>query len=508
MRHLFQRHPFAVAAHFDWTLVLTYALPAGVLRPLLPPGLVLDEYDGWGFVAVALVQTHDLRPAGWPSALGQEFFLTGYRLFARYRTAAGRNLRGLRILRSDTDRRRMVFSGNLLTHYAYHHASIRHERAGDALSVEVRTPGGEADLRLMADLGHDPGRALPPGSPFPDWHTARRYAGPLPFTFDYEPETHSIIRIEGVRTEWHPRPVAVRVETAAFLDRAPFMVHGSPGPVLASAFFVENIPYLWRRGVREPLPPPAGLPRRRPLQGVTNIVRFNWPFYAVAAGVAGAALGVARRLRRPWWLRAGLAAGAGGALFYLAGSLVVSWWIYDRSPLYRWAWLRRMVAGQPRRIINVHSGFDESSEAVKALFPDAELTVLDFYDPAEQTEASIARARTAYPAPLPTRSVRSDDLRVPDADADLLLLILAAHEVRTPAGRDRLFAEAARVLRPGGQAILVEHGRDMANLLAFGPGFLHFFPPTEWRRAAHGAGFTLAGETRITPFVRIFDLRR
>ena len=85
MRHLLQRHPFAVEAHFDWTLVLTYALPAATLRPLLPPGLTLDEYDGQGFVAVALVQTRRLRPAGWPTWSGQDFFLTGYRVFTRFR---------------------------------------------------------------------------------------------------------------------------------------------------------------------------------------------------------------------------------------------------------------------------------------------------------------------------------------------------------------------------------------------------------------------------------------
>ncbi len=289
MRHLLRRHPFAVEAHFDWTLVLTYAFPAATLRPLLPPGLTLDEHEGQGFVAVALVQTRGLRPAGWPAALGQDFFLTGYRIFARHRTAAGRTLRGLRILRSDTDRRRMVWSGNLLTHYGYRLARITQKRAGDQLRLAVRTPGGRADLSLRADLRGDAEHPLPPGSPFADWHTARRFAGPLPYTFDYEPETHAIIRIEGVRREWHPRPVTVRVEQAAFFDRAPFARAGAASPTLASAFYVEDIPYRWERGIREPLPepaPPVGMPARRPLQGVANIVRFTCPFYAVAARAA------------------------------------------------------------------------------------------------------------------------------------------------------------------------------------------------------------------------------
>src|SRR5438552_4181764 len=79
----------------------------------LPPGLQLDTWQGRGFVAIALVQTRGLRPVGLPARLGQDFFLSGYRIFARFTPASGRQrtLRGLRILRSDTDRRLMVLFG-------------------------------------------------------------------------------------------------------------------------------------------------------------------------------------------------------------------------------------------------------------------------------------------------------------------------------------------------------------------------------------------------------------
>ena len=59
-----RRHPFAVEAFFRWSLVLAYALPRRTLQPLLPRGLELDTYDDWGFVAIALVQTEQLRPKG------------------------------------------------------------------------------------------------------------------------------------------------------------------------------------------------------------------------------------------------------------------------------------------------------------------------------------------------------------------------------------------------------------------------------------------------------------
>ena len=78
-----KRHPIPVRAFFQHSLVLTYAVPAHVLAPLLPPGLVLDTFRGLGFIAIAMVQTKNLRPAPLPAFLGQDFFLSGYRIFAR-----------------------------------------------------------------------------------------------------------------------------------------------------------------------------------------------------------------------------------------------------------------------------------------------------------------------------------------------------------------------------------------------------------------------------------------
>lgn len=244
-----KRHPIPVRAFFTDSLVLTYALPQEVLKPLLPPGLILDTYGNFGFVAIAMVQTKGLRPAFCPSFVGENFFLTGYRIFARYRTKAGRTLRGLRILRSDTDRRCMVFFGNLLTHYKYQLADVACENTDGKLDVAIRTRDAEADLHVIADLKAEPA-ALPVGSPFRDLREARMFAGPLPFTFDYERETQSIVMIEGVRTNWKPQPVRVEVLENTFFDQAPFR---GTTPILANAFHVANVPYAWKRGVRETL---------------------------------------------------------------------------------------------------------------------------------------------------------------------------------------------------------------------------------------------------------------
>ncbi len=248
MLRALQSHPLPVSAHFEFSLVLTYALPRDALQPLLPPGLELDAHGCSGFLAVALVQARRMRPSFLPAICGRSFFLTGYRIFARYQSRSGRRLRGLRILRSYADSPLMIGAGNLLTHYAYRRARVCWRREKTTLAIGVTTPRGEADIAVAIDTAKS--AELPPGSPFSDWREARRFAGPLPFTFDYEPEARSMVLIEGVRSNWRPQPVEAEVARLSFLDQPQF---AAANPVLASAFLVQEIPYRWKRGVREPL---------------------------------------------------------------------------------------------------------------------------------------------------------------------------------------------------------------------------------------------------------------
>ena len=245
-----KRHPIPVKAHFRHSLVLTYGFPKQLLEGLLPPGLMLDTHRGFAFLAIAMVQTEALRPAFLPAWFGHDFFLTGYRIFARYRTRAGRTLRGLRMVRSDTDNRLMAFFGNRLTHYNYRVAEASLKEDSQRLQIEIKTVGAKSDLHVAADLTSR-AAPLPAGSPFADLHEARLFAGPLPFTFDYETETHSIVIIEGVRKNWKPQPIRIEVFKNTFFDKAPF---NQATPILANAFHVENISYSWQRGRLETLP--------------------------------------------------------------------------------------------------------------------------------------------------------------------------------------------------------------------------------------------------------------
>ena len=238
-----RRHPFPVDAWFDRVVAVSFAFPEAILRPLVPEALEIDTYEGFGFVTAAMVWTRNLRPAGFPAFLGQDFFLAGYRVFTRLRDDSGRRLRGLNILRSETDKRRMVWMGNLLTRYRYRHVKVRIQKTGQDTRVQTSLADGSPTLDVTFDSSSE-AAALPEGSPFGDWQTARRFAGPMPFTFSAE-DDGSFVVIEGSRQDWVPRPVAVKKWQVSLFDETP--LRGTE-PILANAFAVEGVSYRWKKG--------------------------------------------------------------------------------------------------------------------------------------------------------------------------------------------------------------------------------------------------------------------
>ena len=242
LKHL-RRHPFPVVAWFERVVALSFAFPETVLRPLVPDALEIDAYEGLGFVTVALVWTKQLRPAGFPAFLGRDFFLAGYRVFTRLRDASGRRLRGLKIVRSETDKQTMVSLGNLLTRYHYRRVNVTIREAGSETQVQTSLGNGTLSLDTTFDARAE-SATLPQGSPFPDWHAARLFAGPMPFTFSPEKDGTFVV-IEGSRQNWVPRPIVVKQWKVGLFQEPPFR---ETTPILANAFAVEKIPYRWEKG--------------------------------------------------------------------------------------------------------------------------------------------------------------------------------------------------------------------------------------------------------------------
>lgn len=234
-----KNHPFAVESFFESSTVLTFAVPKEQLQNLIPECLELDTFkDKWAFVAVAMVQTKDLRPKGFPKFMGNNFFLIGYRIFVRYKSKSGKNLRGLYILKSETDKKKMEFMGNIFTHYNYTTTDILKSETKETKELSSI----KSNFKLILNKAeHD--IPLPENSPFSDWKEARRYAGPLPFTFTYNKDTKEVLIIEGLRQNWKPSPVKVIDYNFEFLNSIKLQ-----NPLLANAFVIKNIPYQWKKG--------------------------------------------------------------------------------------------------------------------------------------------------------------------------------------------------------------------------------------------------------------------
>ena len=234
-----KNHPFAVETHFESSVVLTFAIPKKEVERFIPECLELDTFqDKWAFIAVAMVQTKELRPKGFPKFMGNDFFLIGYRVFVRYTNDAGKRLRGLYILKSETNKKKMAFLGNMFTHYNYSTTDIS-ERIENGFKV-IKSVKSEFTLKISIT---EKEVFLPQKSPFENWKEARRFAGPLPFTITYNEVKKEVLIIEGVRQNWRPKPIEVVEYNFAFISNFHFQ-----NCVLANAFVIENIPYYWKKG--------------------------------------------------------------------------------------------------------------------------------------------------------------------------------------------------------------------------------------------------------------------
>lgn len=235
-------------------------------------------------------------------------------------------------------------------------------------------------------------------------------------------------------------------------------------------------------------------------QGIRNVVQFNWHFYLLAFLFAAILFVVGLQLRQ-------------SLLFVIGGILVaqalisiaVSYIVYDRSRLYDLAWLDRLQIANNSDILNIHSGFDETSPALAQKFPRSAIRVFDFYDEKKHTEVSIRRARRSAEQNAATQ-VTTTSLPVTDNSIDLCCVVFAAHEIRNDIERAEFFRELRRSINASGRIVVTEHLRDAPNLVAYNIGAYHFLSRSTWLTTFASADLNLVEEFKITPFVTTFVL--
>ena len=136
----------------------------------------------------------------------------------------------------------MEFFGNIFTHYNYTTTDISQTKEDGIDNINSDKSGFNVKIETTTTENI----ALPADSPFADWKEARRFAGPLPFTFTYNNKDKKVLIIEGVRENWTPTPVKVIDYRFRFFDDM-----NLAEPKLANAFVIHNIPYWWKKGKTE-----------------------------------------------------------------------------------------------------------------------------------------------------------------------------------------------------------------------------------------------------------------
>ena len=132
----------------------------------------------------------------------------------------------------------MQYLGNLFTHYHYTTTDMKVVTNNELLEVTSAQSG----IQISVDTTRLD-TVLPATSPFDNWKEARRFAGPLPFTFTCEPGSDKVLIIEGVRENWAPQPVKVNHAEVGFLRQPAFREAR-----LANVFLIRQIPYYWKKG--------------------------------------------------------------------------------------------------------------------------------------------------------------------------------------------------------------------------------------------------------------------
>jgi hypothetical protein len=237
-------------------------------------------------------------------------------------------------------------------------------------------------------------------------------------------------------------------------------------------------------------------------RGVSQIVVFNWPFYAFAliAGIVAWLIKPALPQSLELWIELGVLFAAISVLL----TLLASWYVYDLCDLYRFDYL---ATGSPERIANINAGFDETTPALEAKFPNAVIDIFDFYDPEKHTEASIRRARARHPAISGTVTIDSSHIPVGEHTYDAVFLIFAAHEIRDDAERVAFFKELRLVTKPTASIYVVEHLRDWKNALVYSIGCLHFHSQSTWQKTFDASGWEIVEKTPANAFVVSYKLQ-
>lgn len=207
-------------------------------------------------------------------------------------------------------------------------------------------------------------------------------------------------------------------------------------------------------------------------------------FVFLAVGIPLGLIGVL--LNQRWALYAAFVLASVGLLM-LAYSLIGLYRQYGHASVQ---YFRRMLqladAKGPLTVADLHIGTYRHSYRLAEVLPEGTIYSVDCWNvEGPPPEKAIRDVRDLEPPPAHhprIKPLRAQEFKVPlpDSSCDMVVFGFGTHEVPLNGPRETLFNEAQRLLKPGGKAVLFEHGYDLHNFIIFGPVIEHVTKRDDW----------------------------
>lgn len=206
--------------------------------------------------------------------------------------------------------------------------------------------------------------------------------------------------------------------------------------------------------------------------------------YFLAVGIPLGVIGVLFHFPLAFWAAVALAE---IGLVLLAYSLFGLYRMYGHPGVH---YMRRLVelggVKGPVTVADLHIGTYRHAFLLSDVLPEAKIQSVDCWNvEGESPEEAVQDVRDLEVPPNSDARItasRAEQFTVPLADAscDAVCFGFGTHEIPTGGAREKLFAEAIRILKPGGKVLLFEHGWDAHNYVIFGPVIHHVTKRQDW----------------------------
>ncbi len=246
--------------------------------------------------------------------------------------------------------------------------------------------------------------------------------------------------------------------------------------------------------------------------GTITTFLYNWPIFCGVLVFGVIALVASSLLYAPW--NVALLVSGILALLVVINVLIASFIVYDRGDRHEYD--RLMELGKlstANVVIDITAGKLRGTRGLLSRKKEGHYFVVDIFDPEKMTDQALRRARELEP-PLDAdrriyrRTGKPGNLPIPHNWADVVYCSFSLHELQNSGDRDAIFAEFARILKPNGRLLISEHGRDLPNILAFGPGVLSYLSPSTWKKHMQNAGFSIETHERWRGLAHLWVARR